>query len=521
MTVPSRIERYRIDRRLGSGGFATVWLARDDLLESDVAVKVLADNWSNRLDVRSRFAEEARILRRADSDHIVRVHDIGELPDGRPYFVMTYADRGTLEERLERGTFTPEQALTCARGVARGLAVLHGLGVVHRDIKPSNVLFVTRQDEAGERVLIADLGLARAVAHASGFTMAAGTPGYMAPEQAIVGGAVGVPADVFGLGALLLHMLTGRRMGEVSTPPPGTPSALAAVIRRALEPEPGDRYASGAEIAAALDAVALPGPSLGWTVPFDRYREPWSQRLSLPADATQRYDAVPAEDPPPDEQRPGSGLSAPGSGGDPHAHLAGGRGDDEPRYGKAATHESRRGRWIGLGAGGLAVAAVAGTVIALHPFATQSTTVADAAGAVTVTVPDGWQKDVNPHGFALTRLGAAGRADGLGASPDIGRWQDAKSSTPGVLVGVSPALAAKPDDTLLGAVPHPGCTQSGGRTGSFDASRWTSRAWTCARTKFDTAVIRTAGSKPVVYVQVKESVGDDYLPGILGSITLK
>ena len=89
MTTPDRFGRYRVVRRIGSGGFATVWLARDDVLDAPVAVKVLADNWAHRLDVRTRFEEEARILRRADSDRVVRVHDIGELPDGRPYCVMT------------------------------------------------------------------------------------------------------------------------------------------------------------------------------------------------------------------------------------------------------------------------------------------------------------------------------------------------------------------------------------------------------------------------------------------------
>ncbi|MFJ3943263.1 protein kinase [Streptomyces griseoaurantiacus] len=83
-----RIGRYRLERRLGSGAFAVVWLAHDDVLEAPVAIKVLAENWAGRLDVRERFLEEARLLRRAGSSRIVQVYDIGELPDGRPYFVM-------------------------------------------------------------------------------------------------------------------------------------------------------------------------------------------------------------------------------------------------------------------------------------------------------------------------------------------------------------------------------------------------------------------------------------------------
>ena len=106
MSLPRRLGRLERVERLGVGGFATVWLYHDYELDSDVAVKALAENWSQRLDVRERFLEEARILRRADSDHIVRVYDIGEV-DGTPYFVMSYADRGSLAGLLEAGRPLP------------------------------------------------------------------------------------------------------------------------------------------------------------------------------------------------------------------------------------------------------------------------------------------------------------------------------------------------------------------------------------------------------------------------------
>ena len=95
-----RIGPYRVERVLGTGAFATVWLARDEGLDAHVAIKVLAENWALDEEVRRRFTEEARILWRAASDHIVRVHTIGELEDGRPYFAMDYADRGSLAERM-------------------------------------------------------------------------------------------------------------------------------------------------------------------------------------------------------------------------------------------------------------------------------------------------------------------------------------------------------------------------------------------------------------------------------------
>ncbi len=98
--MPERLGKYRIERLLGTGAFASVYLGVDDALDSRVAIKVLADNWSHDDDIRRRFIEEARILRRADDERIVRVHTVDELDDGRPYFVMDYADRGTVHQRL-------------------------------------------------------------------------------------------------------------------------------------------------------------------------------------------------------------------------------------------------------------------------------------------------------------------------------------------------------------------------------------------------------------------------------------
>src|SRR5689334_23897641 len=114
VSMPDRIGRYRVERRLGAGAFATVWLAEDETLESMVAIKVLADNWAHHPDVRARFEQEAQVLRRADSERLVRVHDFGELPDGRPYQVMTYAAGGTLADRLEAGPLPIETAVRIA-----------------------------------------------------------------------------------------------------------------------------------------------------------------------------------------------------------------------------------------------------------------------------------------------------------------------------------------------------------------------------------------------------------------------
>ena len=252
------IGRYRVERRLGSGAFATVWLAEDDVLDSWVAIKVLADNWAHHPDVRARFEQEAQVLRRADSERLVRVHDFGELPDGRPYQVMTYAAGGTLAERLADGPLEVHTALRVAADIARATADLHSSGVLHRDLKPSNVLFDSVR--GAERVLVADLGLAKAIAHASGFTVVAGTPGYMAPEQRLAGGGIDVRADVHAIGAMAYQMLTGAPavppLRAPSKARPGITRQVDRVVLRALEPDRNRRWASAAAFATALDEAA-------------------------------------------------------------------------------------------------------------------------------------------------------------------------------------------------------------------------------------------------------------------------
>ncbi|MGH3763144.1 serine/threonine-protein kinase [Actinophytocola sp.] len=255
MAHPERIGRYRVSRLLGSGAFASVWLGTDDALGEPVAIKVLAENWANMPDVHNRFLLEARLLRRADSDRVVRMFDIGELPDGRPYFVMSYADRGTVADRMT-GPLPIPHALHIAVETARAVAVLHRLGVVHRDIKPSNVL-VQSTPGGHERIVISDLGVAKHVAQASGHTIAAGTPGYMAPEQAELGLDVDVRADVYGLGAFTYHLLTGTKYDDSGLRRIALPRRLKQVLARALEQNRDRRWPDAGAFADALaDALA-------------------------------------------------------------------------------------------------------------------------------------------------------------------------------------------------------------------------------------------------------------------------
>lgn len=263
MSLPERLGRLRRVDRIGAGGFATVWLYHDDELDSPVAVKALADNWAQRQDVCDRFLEEARILRRADSDHVVRVYDIGAV-DGTPYFVMSYADRGTVADLLQPGVPMPaDRVVDLMAQAGDGIAVLHRHGVIHRDIKPQNLLLRSTPD-GGERVLVADLGVAKAMLHASGLTQVVGTPSYMAPEQAN-GVGLDLRADVHALGAVAYHLLTGRLVREggfsslMQPELPAAPSLIAdvapaydSVVLRALAVDPDDRWPDVPSFVAGL-----------------------------------------------------------------------------------------------------------------------------------------------------------------------------------------------------------------------------------------------------------------------------
>ncbi|MET7278139.1 serine/threonine-protein kinase [Kribbella sp. NPDC005582] len=255
MGVPTRLGRYIVRRRLGSGGFATVWLAHDEQLDAEVAIKVLADNWGHDDTVRRRFLEEGRFLRRVESEHVVQVHDVGELEDGRPFLVLTYADRGTLADRLKKAPLQLAEAVDVVVQVGRGLQALHRRGLLHRDVKPANVLFRSTDDD-GERAVLSDLGLGKSLDEVSRITLPGGTPSYVAPEQAM-GERLDQRADQYSLGAVAYAALTGRSphqvdglgaAGRVTTPPPPSslgfelPEQIDAAIVRALDPDRTKRW---------------------------------------------------------------------------------------------------------------------------------------------------------------------------------------------------------------------------------------------------------------------------------------
>ncbi|MBE3000219.1 serine/threonine protein kinase [Nocardiopsis sp. HNM0947] len=285
MSQPEAFGRYRVIRRLGSGSFATVWLAHDDLLNYPVAIKVLAENWAHQMDIQHRFLEEARILRQTDSTWLVAVHDVDVLPDGRPYMVMTYADQGSVADLVKRDQLPLDEALRLLTEIGQGITVLHNHGTIHRDIKPSNVLL--QSSPVGQRVLVADLGFAKSIDEASGFTAAAGTPGYMSPEQSIPGGDLDVRSDVYSLGAVAYELITGKQAprAPVRTPPgrirPGLPPALDELIMSALSADrdsrPGDAKTFTDRVRAIrMEPDPLPGEQPWWR----RHRLQW-RRLAV------------------------------------------------------------------------------------------------------------------------------------------------------------------------------------------------------------------------------------------------
>jgi serine/threonine protein kinase len=258
-------ERYRLERQLGHGSMAEVWLATDLELERPVALKLLAPDAD-----RARFEREARAAAALNHANVTRIYDYGEA-GGRPYMALEYLAGGTLEERLPAGRpLADEEARAIAAEVAAGLAHAHVQGLVHRDLKPANILF----DDAG-RPKIADFGIAR-IGSGSTLTEAGtvlGTAAYISPEQAA--GEPATPAsDVYSFGVVLYRMLTGRLPFEAESPlelvdmhrrldapavailRPDAPGDLAAVADVALARDPRGRPADGAALADELGVGA-------------------------------------------------------------------------------------------------------------------------------------------------------------------------------------------------------------------------------------------------------------------------
>jgi len=261
-------DRYRVERELGAGGMATVYLAHDIRHERDVAIKVLHPDLGAALGS-ERFLSEIRTTAKLQHPHILPLLDSGEA-DGLLYYVMPLVTGETLRARLERERQLPiDDAVRIAREVADALGSAHALGIIHRDIKPENILL-----QRGH-ALVADFGIALAVQTAGGARMtqtglSLGTPQYMSPEQAMGEKQIDARSDIYALGAVTYEMLVGEApftgpsvqaiVARIMTEQPRTlagqrrsiPEHVDAAVMTALEKLPADRFTSAAEFAGAL-----------------------------------------------------------------------------------------------------------------------------------------------------------------------------------------------------------------------------------------------------------------------------
>jgi serine/threonine-protein kinase len=274
---------YTLERELGRGGMATVYLAMDEKHHRPVAFKVLHPERAIALGP-ERFRREIAMAARLQHPHILSVFDSGESPGGQMWFTMPYVEGETLRDRLGReGQLPVADAVRIAREAAQALQYAHTHGVIHRDVKPENLLLT-----ADGSTLVADFGVARALEGGVEGTkaltepgVAVGTPAYMSPEQASGEREVDARTDVYALGTVLYEMLAGeppftgksvqavlsKRLATAAPPVSvlrdGISPALSAVVATSLERSPADRYPTAAAFASALDAATAGRPRGG------------------------------------------------------------------------------------------------------------------------------------------------------------------------------------------------------------------------------------------------------------------
>lgn len=278
--IAAHFPQFEIRRCLGRGGMGVVYQAKQKSLDRDVAIKILDPGRVGDADFAERFTREARMLAKLSHPNIVAVHDHGEA-DGLFYIVMELVDGVNLRDLLREGKLDPEQALSIVPPICEALEYAHNEGVVHRDIKPENLLL----DRTG-RIKIADFGIA-SLAGAGG--EAAGTPPYMAPEQAD-GGRADRRADVHALGAVLYELLTGEPPRGNFAPPSQKTALdprLDRVVQRAMERDPDRRYQTAGNFGSVIKTISATPPHLppAATPPrkgaFSRYW--WLYLVMIPA----------------------------------------------------------------------------------------------------------------------------------------------------------------------------------------------------------------------------------------------
>jgi len=273
---------YELQERIGAGGFAEVFRARDLRLKRDLAVKVLRPDLGLSPEMLQRFRREAETIATLRNAHIVPVYDVGEA-EGLAYIIMPLISGESLRAVLDRdGAMQASEVRRILREAAQGMAAAHDAGVIHRDIKPENIMLEGRE----KRVLLMDFGISKAVGAAGdegdpGQTLTTtgiiiGTPQYMSPEQACGDKSIDARSDQYSLAVVGYRMLAGTLPFEgdstravlyqqlvaeappIATKVPGVPPGLAAAIQKAMAKEPSERFANMTEFAAMIDASGPP-----------------------------------------------------------------------------------------------------------------------------------------------------------------------------------------------------------------------------------------------------------------------
>jgi serine/threonine-protein kinase len=322
--------RYVVEGPLGEGGMATVYRARNALVDRPCAVKVMSAAYASDANVRERFRREAKSTQTIAHPNVIEIFDQGEMEDSTPYIVMELLDGLTLVVLTDAGPIALRRAVPIMIQIARGIARAHDLGVVHRDLKPENI-FVCRRDDGTDLVKILDFGIARSRTDTR-LTSAGelfGTPQYMAPER-ITSGETGPSVDLYALGVIFFEMATGALpfnakdpasflIMHMKDPPPrprslvpGLPEPLEALILQLLEKDPRARPVDAHRVEQDLVAVARrldvpipPEPEAdpassrppAVTIPPAKHVEQWSQRIALFEQmASRAYGARPPEE---------------------------------------------------------------------------------------------------------------------------------------------------------------------------------------------------------------------------------
>ncbi len=291
----TQVGRYQIIRKIGQGGMAVVYLAKDPQIGREVAIKILTTQGPQSDELRARFRQEAQTIASLDHPCIVPIYDYGEV-DGAPYLVMRYMAGGSLADWLRQGGLPLPTILEIMRRLAGALDEAHRRGIIHRDLKPGNILFDQRQT-----AFLSDFGIVKRLNASVNLTQglgAIGTPAYMSPEQALGGAELDGRSDVYSLGVVLFELLTGQRpfqapdtlallhahvyepIPQLRQLNPNLPEACQPLLETAMAKDRQQRFASAGTLVHALEPVAATAATTDFMPP------PISRDAAMPPTGT-------------------------------------------------------------------------------------------------------------------------------------------------------------------------------------------------------------------------------------------